>query len=211
MKPTCILILAGALALAACKPEEKEAPKPTVAAETEAPAAAAEPAKAPETVAEALEGIVTINGKPSEDAEYYVYLQSASWCPPCRDEMPKIVKAYPEMKKNGVELILIGYDNDLPSTQKYLDEFGATFPAAHYKDEMLATLPGYTPAAGIPDATFVDKKGNVIKRDHGAIVTHWKQVLDKGAADAPSEPQPAAQEAEAAASEAAAEAAVPSL
>lgn len=208
MKPTYILILAGALTLAACKPEEKRESQP-------AAAAAADTAKAPETVAEALDEIVTINGTPSRDAEYYVYLQSASWCPPCRAEMPEIVKAYPEMKENGVELILVGCDETLPGTQQFIESFGATFPATHYQDEGLKKLPGYTPAKGIPDAIFADKNGTVLAHGHGALVKHWRQVLHKEQPAAePSAPQPASQEAEsasAAESEAVSEAAVPSL
>lgn len=207
MKATLTLMLAGALLLAACKPEEKEQPAQPSEPATETPAAAAVAPKAPQTVPEALESMVTINGKPSTDAQYYIYLQSASWCPPCRKEMPEIVKAYPEMKKNGVELILIGCDENLPGTQRYLEEFSAGFPAVHYTDEDLRTLPGFSPATGIPDATFVDRQGHVLLRGSGALIKDWKRIFHKGE-DAPSAAQ-AAQES--AASEAAAESAVPSL
>ena len=132
MRVCCVLFFAGALAVAGCKPEKREAPDMAVRVAQDAPVAAApmmaeavEEAVAPETVGEALEGMVTINGRPAADAEFYVYLQSASWCPPCRAEMPKIVAAYPEMRKRGVEVVLIGYDEDLPSTQRFLEEFGA--------------------------------------------------------------------------------------
>lgn len=199
MKLTLALMIAGALALTACKPEEKEAPAQTPPAEEAAANAqshtnAATPDHTPGAVAEALDGIISFNGKPSADADYYIYLQSASWCPPCRAEMPEIVKMYPEMKDSKVELILIGCDDSPESSLKYLQDFGAGFPGIHYKEDELKNLPGYSPASGIPDATFVDKEGHVIYRGHGSLIKRWKQIFKKEAAtpatqdSAPEEP-----------------------
>lgn len=188
MKLTHTLYLAAGLLLAACKPEDAQ-PAPQPADETSAQEAAApqsaqetptpdqEDAAVGETVPEALQGIITFNGTPSQDAKYYIYLQSASWCGPCRAEMPDIVAAYPEMKDARVELILIGCDDTVEASQKYLDSYGAKFPGIHYKESELKTLPGYTPAPGIPDATVVDREGRQVARGHGSLVKRWKEVI----------------------------------
>lgn len=182
MKLSHILILTGVLISTACKPEERKAPEAQAEAAAQPTAGAEATAASPrpaESVPEALQGIITFNGTPSQNANYYIYLQSASWCSPCCKEMPEIAAAYEEMKNNGVELILIGCDDTVEAAQKFLDTYGAKFPGIHYKESELSTLPGFTPAAGIPDATFVDRAGKVIARDHGYIVKLWKQIIDK--------------------------------
>lgn len=171
------LVMACAALSAGVYAQEAQAAPAEGAAQT---ADAAEP-----SVAAALQGMHSFNATPAADAEYYIYLQSASWCGPCVREMPEIVKAYREMKKHKVELILIGCDDTEAAAQKYLKTHGATFPGIHYTEEKLKSLPGYTPARGIPDATFVDKQGNVIRRGHGAMVKRWRQVLSIGGAAAP--------------------------
>lgn len=67
-------------------------------------------------------------GEPNTKAKFYIYLQSASWCPPCRKEMPKIVEMYPEMKKAKVEIILIGWDRSKEAAQKFSRVSRLLFP-----------------------------------------------------------------------------------
>lgn len=129
------------------------------------------------SVAEVLEKLETFNAEPNLEADYYVYLESASWCGPCCREMPKIVKAYAAMKKAGIEILLIGADRTPEDAQKYLEKFGAKFPGVHRKDEGVNELPGYTPAQGIPTATFVSADGEVLQRDHGSIIMNWKKII----------------------------------
>ena len=45
-------------------------------------------------VGKAVGKLKTFNGKPTKKALVYVYLQSASWCGPCNQEMPDVVNAY---------------------------------------------------------------------------------------------------------------------
>lgn len=118
-----------------------------------------------------------VKGKINPAAKCYVYLQSASWCPPCRAEMPEIVKAYKEMKENGVEIILCGCDRDKKGVQGYMKEFKIPFPAV-VADKKLK-LPGFTHSNSVPHATFVDRKGKVLKDGHGSITLSWQEVVSQ--------------------------------
>ena len=140
------------------------------------------PYNGPETpavspVAAALAKLPCFNGKPASDAKYYIYLESASWCGPCRAEMPKIVKAYADMRADGVELILIGQDTSSEAAQEYLKTFGATFPGVFGRADGVAELPGYTSADYVPHAIMVDAQGNVLVDGHGSLSLRWKKII----------------------------------
>lgn len=170
MKAIRLLSLLSALAAAPCLP---------AAANTQGtPSARAELCADSElTVPQALSELPCFNSTPSADARYYIYLQSASWCFYCVQDMPDIAAAYEQMKEKGVELVLIGCDDTPEAALNYLKKYNATFPGIHYKDVNPEKLPGYRPAVGVPDATFVDRQGNVLARGHGAMVKRWRSVL----------------------------------
>ncbi len=113
---------------------------------------------------------------PSTSARYYIYLCSAGWCAPCNREMPQVVEAYQDMKKSGmVELLLISYDYTEPEALRFMEKYGMMFPAT--MSSHASALPGFSSPRGIPYAIIVDGEGNVIARDHGAMLKDWKAVI----------------------------------
>ena len=128
-------------------------------------------------VAKAFKSARPVQGRLNPAAKCFVYLQSASWCGPCREEMPEIVKEYKEMKANGVEIILCGRDEDKKGVKGYIKEFKIPFPAVVANEKL--KLPGYQRSPGVPHATFVDKSGKVLLDGHGAITMRWKEVIEK--------------------------------
>lgn len=132
-------------------------------------------------VAAALKKLKPFNAKPSAKADYYIYLQSASWCGPCNNEMPSVVNAYKDMKKSGrVEIILVSHDKTEGDAKGFLKQYKAKFPAVMVQDSKIDTLPGFTKPNGIPNAIFVDSTGKVIMQGHGSLIQSWKQyTIDK--------------------------------
>ncbi len=114
--------------------------------------------------------------KPSTKAKYYIYLCSASWCGPCNAEMPHVVKAYPKMKKDKVELILVSADRTEKAAEAFLEKYEATFPAIMSASSR--KLPGFTPPQGIPHAIIVNARGEVLQAGHGSIALKWKEIID---------------------------------
>lgn len=81
--------------------------------------------------------IEPMNGKAvNPDAQYYIFLYSASWCAPCRQEMPGIVEKYENLRDSGVEIILSDCSGTLEAAQKYQEAFKINFPA--YIDPSMA-------------------------------------------------------------------------
>ena len=130
-------------------------------------------------VAKAIAAMEPFHAEPDYKAKYYIYLESASWCGPCCREMPKIVEAYPAMKKKKVEILLVGADRSPEAAEKYLEKFKAEFPGVWGNDKRVKDLPGYKRSSFVPAATFVDEKGNVIASGSGTLVEKWEEVLFK--------------------------------
>ncbi len=129
------------------------------------------------SVLAALSELDCFNAEPNKKAKFFIYLQSASWCGPCRAEMPKIVEMYPEMRKAKVEVILLGCDQTKQAAEAYLKKFEAPFPGVMVQEGR--SLPGFQESRGIPHATFVNAKGEVIKADYATtgIVAKWKEII----------------------------------
>lgn len=128
------------------------------------------------SVPDAIPSVNFLSGTPDQNASYYIYLQSASWCGPCRSLMPKIVREYKKMRKAGVEVILIGCDRDEASCKAYLKKYKAEFPAVLSTDRSVNVLPGIKDAGGIPHATIVDRNGKQLQDGHGSIALDWKSI-----------------------------------
>jgi len=54
----------------------------------------------------------------------------ATWCPPCRAEMPDLQAYYSAYRDRGFALIAVNHLEDRALVRQYINEFGFTFPVA---------------------------------------------------------------------------------
>jgi thiol-disulfide isomerase/thioredoxin len=85
----------------------------------------------------------------------------ATWCPPCRREVPELVRA---AERYGDDLVIVGVDLQEPDdlVLDFAAEFGVTYPLVVDRDGELADtwrLGG--PIEGIPTTYFIDVTGVV--------------------------------------------------
>ncbi len=82
----------------------------------------------------------------------------ATWCPPCREEMPALQAAYEKHRDEG--FLILGVDlQEAPDTVRaFRDEFGITFPLLLDRDGAVFNL--YRIQA-IPTSFFVDPQGTI--------------------------------------------------
>jgi len=82
----------------------------------------------------------------------------ASWCPPCRAEMPAIERVYRSHKDLGLEVLAINTTNqdDQAAAAAFVQEFGLTFPVP--LDHTGAVSASYN-LRGLPSTYFIDRQG----------------------------------------------------
>lgn len=86
----------------------------------------------------------------------------ASWCQPCRDEMPSIQGLYDNFKGNDkFRMITILYRDDPERAISYLRENKLDLPLWIDKDGKAAVAYGLT---GVPETFIIDKKGILRKK-----------------------------------------------
>ena len=89
----------------------------------------------------------------------------ASWCGPCRQEMPNVVEAYKIYKPKGFEIVGVSLDRDEESWKKGIAELNITWPQmsdVKYWDCEAAKLYGVN---AIPATVLIDQEGTIVERN----------------------------------------------
>ncbi len=82
----------------------------------------------------------------------------ASWCGPCRKEMPLLDDIYRRYGKMGFTLLGVNVEPDRGSALAWLKQTPVSFPILFDADSKVSKLYG---VAGMPTTVFIDRKGNV--------------------------------------------------
>lgn len=146
------------------------------------------PAAAPvyNVVAEKLQGCkFLMNGQVKQKAKFYLCLFSASWCPPCRAEMPRIAKTYAETLKGDpdIELVHFSCDRDDSKAMAWAKEHDVKFPVVKPKGGNPLDLH----SRGIPHLFIVKADGTVLEEGHPMRIFNeekFRELKGNSAADA---------------------------
>ena len=83
----------------------------------------------------------------------------ATWCAPCRAEMPHISQLYKKLESHdNIEFLMIALDEDFDKSKKYIDKKGFTFPVLHASNGLNVSLQSQS----IPTTLVVSPAGKVI-------------------------------------------------
>jgi peroxiredoxin len=89
----------------------------------------------------------------------------ATWCGPCRAEIPGFVKAYEKYQSKGLEIVGISMDRvGKDAVHEFVKKNGITYPVAI---DMSQTPQKYGGVSGIPTTFIVDREGKVAKQHVG--------------------------------------------
>ena len=105
-----------------------------------------------------------LNKNFKKDAKVYLCLFSASWCGPCRREMPRISKIYTEMLKDDpdIELIHFSRDRDENAAKDWAKENDVQFPVVKPKGGNPLDLH----CNGIPHLFIIKANGLLLEEGH---------------------------------------------
>jgi len=90
----------------------------------------------------------------------------ATWCPPCRSEMPDIEKMYQKYKDRGLVVLAVDLNEDKATVQNFISQAGYTFKVL--LDQNGVTSSDYN-TSSIPVSVFVDKNGGIIATRVGSL------------------------------------------
>lgn len=99
-----------------------------------------------------------------------------TWCPPCRREIPDMVRLYDEYRGKNIELIGLAV-NDTPDKVVNFANANRMNWVMLMADE--ATVQTFAPITGVPTTVFLDHTGKEVHRHIGPITyTQLKQAFD---------------------------------
>lgn len=84
----------------------------------------------------------------------------ASWCPPCKAEMPALQRVYEEYSTEGVAILAVNATNqdDLRAAEKFVKDNGLSFPVLLDIDGNVSRLYGLR---SLPTTFFIDPNGKI--------------------------------------------------
>jgi cytochrome c biogenesis protein CcmG/thiol:disulfide interchange protein DsbE len=104
----------------------------------------------------------------------------ATWCPPCRKEIPSLIELQKEYGPKGFTVIGISTDQGGAAlVDKFVKKMGTNYPVL-LSDA--TTLTDFGGILGIPTSFLVNREGDVVKRydgyvDHKTLVNDLNAIL----------------------------------
>jgi cytochrome c biogenesis protein CcmG/thiol:disulfide interchange protein DsbE len=94
----------------------------------------------------------------------------ASWCEPCRDELPLIEKAHQRLSARGGTVLGIDVKENSGAALKAVDEYGLTYPNLRDRDGSFVREWGQT---GYPENYVIDRDGKVAAVRRFPVTQKW--------------------------------------
>ena len=101
----------------------------------------------------------------------------ATWCPPCRTEIPGYIKLQKKYADQGLVIVGISVDTDGPEVvRKYMKEVGINYTIV-MADDQIQDL--FAPIQGYPTTFIIDREGKIRNRKLGREPTeqYEKEIL----------------------------------
>ena len=102
----------------------------------------------------------------------------ATWCSPCRKEMPQLVEAYARYRDDGLEVVALNVQESASIIQPFVDDFGIDFTVALDKNGRVSDA--YR-ILGLPVTYFIDREGVITDVFQGPFVERLRGTQVQGA------------------------------
>lgn len=99
----------------------------------------------------------------------------ATWCGPCRAEMPGIQSLYNKVKSDSIVFVMLSWDQDRDKAkiEKYIEKNSFSFPVY----QPAGYLPDHLQVPSIPTTFIISKAGKLIQKEVGTRNYNTKRML----------------------------------
>jgi len=98
----------------------------------------------------------------------------ATWCPPCRKEIPAFIELQEKYKDKGFTIVGIALD-EKQAVIDFIDPMGVNYPILMAEQEGITLTKAYGNRLGVlPFTVIIDRKGNIIHRQRTELT--YEQV-----------------------------------
>ena len=88
----------------------------------------------------------------------------ATWCPPCKAEIPDFIEVYDDYRDKGVQFIGVS-NEDMPTLTQFVQEYGINYPILVDN----AGIGGYWGVRAIPTTFILGRDGTVLFKNVGMM------------------------------------------
>jgi len=99
----------------------------------------------------------------------------ATWCGPCREEMPQLNKLYDKYRSSGFVLLGVNVDDDANKGMEVAHKLGVKFPVLLDTDKKVSKL---YDLATMPSTVLIDREGR-IRYVHRGYMAGYEDSYDK--------------------------------
>ena len=99
----------------------------------------------------------------------------ATWCPPCIEETPSLVRMQSRLKDKGVVVLAVSIDADDAAYHKFLKDYSVNMVTVRDEAKKAASLYG---TFGWPESYVIDRNGVIRRKFIGAVDWSSPEVTD---------------------------------
>ncbi len=101
----------------------------------------------------------------------------ATWCPPCRDEIPDFIEVNDLYKDENIKIIGVSIDTDMKALEDFVEEFGIDYPV--WIDGTIDKISPIWDVRAIPTTYFLSENGEVVYKNVGMMTKEQLiEILD---------------------------------
>jgi len=97
----------------------------------------------------------------------------ATWCPPCKAEMPDIEKLYQETKDSDLVILAVNLGDNKDTVKSFIDKNKYNFTILLDLDQNIGMQYNIT---AIPTSFFIDKEGNIVSSKMGGMTMEEMKI-----------------------------------
>ncbi len=99
----------------------------------------------------------------------------ATWCPPCIEETPALVRMQNQMKSKGVTVLAVSIDADDAAYHKFLKDYSVSMVTVRDEAKKASTLYG---TFGWPETYVIDRQGVIRRKFIGPVDWTSPEITD---------------------------------